>query len=217
MNSRTTNASVRSSRRASLTRWPSAVVAAAFWFAGAASAAPACPAAQTFGDLLRDWNVGTGPPNGGFNVCTGSSPEAETALRSQDYMVGPSANDGLGGNYYVAAGERAAGSGLANWNLDLSIYSGEGPIVGNLLVFLDIDWDPGAGQDIETYDVSMALKDLGLTGVTLYQASENLGFGYWNKDFDPFATGVYDIGLSAYTEYPAGLAVAARRRKPTAS
>jgi hypothetical protein len=149
---------------------------------------------NTFGDLAVGWGVGSGQPDGDFAISTNTLAEIELGLRSQDYQVGPSANDGVN-NYFVAAGERTAGTELGTWNLDLSVYTYEAVISSSFDIFLDIDWNPGAGQNLVTYDLSALLAG---SGLTTYQASENLGFGFWGQAYDPFASGTYSFTLRGY-------------------
>lgn len=163
-----------------------------------ASAAPVA----SFGALDVGWNVGTGQPNSDFAITTNDQPEVQLALRSQDYQVGASANDGaitqgVNTSYFVAAGERTLGSGLATWNLDLSIKTGEGTLGDYWDLWLDIDWDPTAGMNIVSYDLD-ALLGAGYPS-TAFQASENLGFAYWGQPaFDENALGTYTFTLRAY-------------------
>lgn len=157
------------------------------------TAALAAPT-NSFGDLAAGWAVGSGQPNGDFAISSNNSPEIELGLRSQDYQVGPSANDGIS-DYFVAAGERSLGSGLGTWNLDLSVYTYEAVISSSFDIFLDVDWNPGAGQNLVTYNLSALLAG---SGLTTYQASENLGFGFWGQAYDPFATGTYSFTLRGY-------------------
>jgi PEP-CTERM motif len=140
-----------------------------------------------FGELLSGWGVGAGQPTGGFNKSNNDSPELEIGLRAQDVGVGVSANNGLGGRYTVAAGERAPG--LATWTLDFSVNSFES-ILDNFSIFLDIDWDPSAGVDLQSYDLGADAS-----GVTLLQSAEAIGDGYRGQAFDPFATGTYVVTL----------------------
>lgn len=147
-----------------------------------------------FGALDEGWNVGSGQPNGGFAISENISPEVRLALRSQDYQVGISANDGVS-RYFVDAGERSPGSGYAKWNLDLSINTFEAVFGSGLDIELLIDWDPTAGSNVVSYDLDALLTGSGLTS---YQASENLGFAFWNQAFDPFATGTYRFTLGAF-------------------
>jgi hypothetical protein len=159
---------------------------------GLAQAAPV----NSFGSLVDEgWNVGEGQPNGGFAISSNTSPEVRLALRSQDYQTGISANNGID-TYYVQAGERSPNSGLAKWNLDFSVNTFEAVLGGTFDLALDIDWDPGAGQNLVSYDLDAGLAGLGLT---LFQASENLGFAYRGQAFDPFATGTYSFTLRAYS------------------
>ena len=158
--------------------------------AGLATAAPV----NSFGSLGEGWNVGDGQPNGGFAISENLTPEVRLGMRSQDHQVGISANDGVS-TYFVNAGERSPGSGLSTWNLDFSVNTFEATINPSFDVFLDIDWNPGAGVNSVSYDVDALLASPGLT---LFQASENLGFAYWGQAFDPFATGTYSFTLRAY-------------------
>lgn len=160
-----------------------------------ASLASAVPV-SSFGDLPEGWDVGDGQPNGGFAISSNTAPPVRLALRSQDHTVGISANDGVS-TYYVSAGERSPGSGLSNWNLDLSVNTFEAAITPNFDVFLDIDWNPGVGVNLVSYDIDELLAVVDPLA-NLYQASENLGFSYWGQAFDPLATGTYSFTLRAY-------------------
>lgn len=168
------------------------IAAALGLFATLAQAAPT----NYFGALPEGWGVGSGQPDGGFAISENISPEVRLALRSQDYQVGISANDGVS-RYFVNAGERSTGSGLSTWNVDLSVNTFEATFGSGIDIVLDIDWDPTAGVNLVSYDLDALLAN---TGFTSYQASENLGFAYWGQVFDPFATGTYTFTLSAFDD-----------------
>lgn len=153
--------------------------------------AHAAPVAS-FGEPNAGWNVGTGQPAGGFNLSTNSEESVQIGLRAQDFQIGVSANDGLGGNYFVAAGERSPGSGLARWNIDWTLSTGLTPITF-YDVTLTIDWNPGSGSNAVSYDVDALL---GASTQSLLQQSENLGFAYWGQSFDPDAAGTYRFTLT---------------------
>jgi hypothetical protein len=155
----------------------------------------AAPVAS-FGPLSAGWNVGTGQTNEGFTISSNATPQVELGLRSQDYLTGVSSTTG-DGIYRVQAGERAPGSGLARWNIDLSAYTYESVIIGNWDLQLDIDWNPGAGSTLVSYDIDAQLELMG-TYTTRTQASQNLGFDYWGQAFDPEALGTYRFTLSAF-------------------
>lgn len=158
----------------------------------AASPALADPT-NFFGTPSAGWNVGSGQPADGFNMSAAGA--REFGLRSQDYQVGVSANNGAGGDYYVQSGSRAGFPALSNWNLDLTMETPESAIYA-YDVFLTIDWDPTAGTDFVTYNLSALLRQQNYDG-WVFQDSTNLGFVNWDHAFDPNATGVYSFNLRA--------------------
>jgi hypothetical protein len=94
--------------------------------------------------------------------------------------------------------------GIATWDF---IYSFNlGPYDFNdLVAFVSIDFDP---LDTESQaapynlNVSFVLAQLGQSGLSFRQGSENLGFNFWQALagptaglFDPLSPGVYDLGL----------------------
>ena len=152
---------------------------------------------NTFGDLLGSWTVGSGQPNGDFNIST--APERlELALRAQAAMGTPAANNGSVGDYFVAAGETSLGSGRAQWNLAGSAATLSAYMLGDFALFLDIDWDPSAGEDIVTYDLSALAAARGLSAGVGAQAAVNLGDAFWGHAFDANARGSYSITLRGY-------------------
>lgn len=150
---------------------------------------------DSFGTPNAGWSVGVGQPADGFALSTSASGGVQLGLRAQNYLVGVAPNDGVN-NYFVQAGERSPGSGLAKWNLDFSVDTGADKIaVYN--VFLDIDWDPTAGVDLVTYSLNAALGPAAAV-LSVAQDSENLGFAFWSHAFNANATGTYTATLRAY-------------------
>ena len=102
--------------------------------------------------------------------------------------------------------------GRARWNFLFSVNLG-GLTFNDIKVYLDIDFDPSdedCGQ-IGPYvaDISQTLIDSGFGGLSFFQASQNLGFDFWQLigdsnilAFDPYAEGVYDLALRV--ESPTG-------------
>lgn len=94
--------------------------------------------------------------------------------------------------------------GIARWDFIYSFDLGDYTF-DDLEAYLIIDFDPldGATQAPPfELNVSTVLDQLGQSGLSLRQGSENLGFTYWNglagptaALFDPLTPGVYDIGL----------------------
>ncbi len=103
-------------------------------------------------------------------------------------------------------------SGLARWNYLLSVNLGS-LTFNEVNVYLDIDFDPSdsaCGVGPYTADLSAFLITNGQGATSMFQSSENLGFGFWQTigdpailPFDPYAEGVYDITLRVET--PVGI------------
>ena len=161
---------------------------------------------NTFGDLFGSWTVGSGQPNGGFNISTGPE-RLELALRAQDAMGTVAANNGITGDYFVVAGETSLGSGRATWDLAGSAATFSAYKLRDFVLVMDVDWDPSAGLDIQTYNLSAIAAAMGLADGTLGQAAGNLGDPIWGHAFAANATGAYSFTLRGYD--PADLANAA--------
>lgn len=198
----------------------------------AACAATAASAQTTYDtSVTPGWFVGSGQPNANFVVNDNGAEGAQTGLSSfyrygvrnpGDYTL----RDSLVGNVYTYRnGESftdgtatANAPGTAAWNFNfhfnLDTTGTSGHALGNTATLLAIDWDPTAGVDSHTYDLSFlygAVVGLG-PDATLLQDSWNLGFDFWNDPdflsvtggtahvtpFDPNATGQYTFHLATF-------------------
>ncbi|MFK7755859.1 MAG: hypothetical protein AB8B53_02880 [Flavobacteriales bacterium] len=108
------------------------------------------------------------------------------------------------GESTVSGSDTALDPGTAKWNYLVSVDLGD-LTFEDVNVFVDIDFDP-ADTEIQTgpysADISQFLIDQELGGISLFQDSQNLGFGFWQLvgstdilPFDPSANGVYDLAV----------------------
>jgi hypothetical protein len=124
-------------------------------------------------------------PNAGFVVSTENS--TTLALGAHLRFTGPTVfSEQIGGKtvYNVPAGGFPGSPGLALWNVN---SSAAGSFASGRVT---IDFDPTAGVNTVAY-----------TFTAPGQASENLGFDYWQTllnapAFDPNALGDYDIAIT---------------------
>jgi hypothetical protein len=94
--------------------------------------------------------------------------------------------------------------GIATWDFIYSFNLGPYDFT-DLTAFVSIDFDP-LDTEIQAapynLNVSFVLAQLGQSGLSFRQGSENLGFNFWQALagptaglFDPLSPGVYDLGL----------------------
>ena len=165
--------------------------------AGLLMAAAASAHANTFGPVSPAWTVGSGQPNGGFNVAEDRG--VQIGLRAQERFVGIAPNNGID-TYYAAPGVSTppAGGNYATWNFDFSLNYGTAQLQ-DYRTTLTIDVDPTAAVDEKTIDFNTIET---LLGLSLYQDSWNLGMDFLETalgySFDPNATGTYDFALRVF-------------------
>ncbi|HYD00704.1 MAG TPA: hypothetical protein VEB22_05705 [Phycisphaerales bacterium] len=169
---------------------------------------------------------GTGIPNANFVVHNNVPAEVQTGLTSfyRFGVRGPGDNalrDSLtlntysyrNGNAYTDGSATTIAPGTAAWNfsyhinLNTNTQQSNGQNFFNNLVLLTIDWDPTAGVDQRTYNMSALMQAGGAGSLSLLQDSQNPGFSFWNdpiflaisgaapRFFDPNATGTYRFQL----------------------
>jgi len=152
----------------------------------------------TLGTLGTGFTPGTGNSNTNFVVNVNDIEDVEVGVKAKERFVGELPfQDGVG--YQALAGE--SGPGLPIWNVDFSIDFGSSTI-DNFLVFLILDFDPA----INSTPASLALHTNPLlTGLSVVQGSQNLGFGFFQtlgdpniQPIDPFAPGVYELGIQVF-------------------
>lgn len=193
----------------------------------------AAASAQTIYDtsVTPNFSPGAGIPNAGFVVNNNVPLLVQTGLTS-NYRFGIRQPNGPGdtilrnslvnnvytfdaGESYTNSGATAIDTGRAAWNFSYSANlntSGGGSIGQNFTnntVLLTIDWDPTAGVDQRTYNLSSYFVGVGFGGLTEVQDSQNLGFTFWDNAsflaltgstprsaaFNPFALGTYRVQL----------------------
>ena len=143
------------------------------------------------------WGVGNGQPNSGFVVNTNNG--IETGLSSFYRFLGGT-NNAITSNVYEFNRGASPTSGidptpvpaLAAWNAQFHVNLGSRNF-STTLVQIVIDWDPTAGVDAVTYNLSAALGNN--ANLSIYQGSQNLGFAFWGHAFNPNATGEYNISI----------------------
>ncbi|MBY0308679.1 MAG: PEP-CTERM sorting domain-containing protein [Phycisphaerales bacterium] len=153
------------------------------------------------------WFVGTGQPNANFVV--NSDNGVQTGL-SSFYRFDGGQNSIVNNVYEFNSGNTYPPAGTAAWNVNFHAYLGAGSVATSN-VLLTIDWDPTAGTDVHTYNLSPLFAYLSSNnGLNLLQGSENLGFTYWNDPgflaltggtapavpFNPNSTGTYTFNLT---------------------
>lgn len=186
--------------------------------------------AQTVFDnaVTPNWSPGTGIPNAGFVTNDNVAFATQTGLTSF-YRFGVrnpgdfALRDSLTANTYTyRAGESftdgtatTVATGTAAWNFSWHVNlntTGGGSIgqnFANNTVLLTIDWDPSAGVDQRTYNLSTLMVGSGVGSLTLLQSSQNPGFSFWDSasflaltgttartaPFNPNALGTYRMQL----------------------
>lgn len=187
------------------------------WIGAAAVAAMAAPAlagsVTTFdSSLSAGVVVGSGIPNSNFVVNTNTDNGVQTGIKALERFVGDLPNSG--NRYFAQPGESpvsgAAGApadpGTASWNYLYSVDLGTtGLTFGDVSVNVAIDFDPAVGNsNVFEFELvsALAAQSIDITGLSLFQDSQNLGFGFWQtlgdpdiQAFDPFARGEYTMSV----------------------
>ncbi len=153
--------------------------------------------------------IGSGIPNTNFAVNTNTTYGVQTGIKAIERFLGDLPNSG---NTYIAQpGESpvsgAAGApadpGRATWNYLYSVDLGtSGLTFADVAVIVTIDFDPAVGNsNVFEFELVSALGG-SIDGQTLFQDSQNLGFGFWQAigdpnitPFDPFAPGEYTMNI----------------------
>lgn len=156
--------------------------------------------------------IGTGIPNTNFVVNTNTTNGVQTGIKAFERFVGDIPNNL--NTYYAQPGESpvsgAAGApadpGTATWNYLYSVDLGStGLKFSDVLVVVAIDFNPAVGNsDVFEFELVSALlsQSIDITGLSLFQDSQNLGFGFWQSigdpdiaPFNPFAPGEYTMSV----------------------
>lgn len=156
--------------------------------------------------------IGSGIPNANFVVNTNLVNGVQTGIKALERFVGDLPNSG--NRYFAQPGESptsgAAGApadpGIATWNYLYSVDLGtSGLTFADVSVNVAIDFDPAVGNTnfFEFELVSaLAAQSIDISAMTLFQDSQNLGFGFWQaigdpdiQPFDPFAQGEYTMSV----------------------
>ena len=171
--------------------------------------------------------IGTGIDNSHMHVSEDSCNGISLSLGVLERFVGNLAPEETDPTLYVI------GTGLADvpdgadegsrWNYLLSINLGEHTFA-DVDVYLGVDFNPAADIDLSDpasgytifgnyADAFTLLGASELIGTSLFQDTQNLGFGLWADflgglvSFDPNTEGTYNVGLYAYA--PSGALLAA--------
>ncbi|TVQ59861.1 MAG: hypothetical protein EA379_09645 [Phycisphaerales bacterium] len=180
---------------------------AALTLAGAAGATTV----TTFGDSLNAGVViGSGISNTNFVVNTNTSNGVQTGIKAFERFVGDISSNM--GTYYAQPGESpvsgAAGApadpGTATWNYLYSVDLGA-MTFAEVAVNVAIDFNPAAGNsDVFEFELvsTLAAQNVDISSLSLFQDSQNLGFGFWQSigdpniyPFNPFAPGEYTMSV----------------------
>ncbi len=171
-----------------------------------------CPSAPNYNDTLPDpILIGSGISN--YHMAVMEQCDLNVGIKAMNRFLGDITP--TGNTYMVEVGESpVSGSdptpdpGTARWNYLASINLGAFTF-DDLLVYQKIDFDPadGTGQTGPYLaNISQFMIDNGQGATSFFQASENLGFGFWQGigdpailPFNPFATGVYDQSIEVWT------------------
>jgi hypothetical protein len=194
-----------------------------------AGLAMSASAQTTFNNSVTpNWQPGTGIPNAGFVTNDNVGAAVQTGLTSF-YRFGVrnpgdfALRDSLTANTYTyRSGESftdgtatSVAPGTAAWNFSwhINLNTTPGGSLGqnftNNTVLLTIDWDPTAGVDQRTYNLSTLLVGAGAGSLTFLQSSQNPGFSFWDSaawlagtgstartaPFNPNALGTYRMQL----------------------
>ncbi|MBE0533285.1 MAG: right-handed parallel beta-helix repeat-containing protein [Rhodospirillales bacterium] len=162
--------------------------------------------------LANGFNVGTGNASTGFVIDT--SPDGiEVGLKAKEAYLGNDLSPDMGTYHAVAgAGQQSAAPGNINplrakWNIEYSIdLTGSGKTIGDFDVKLALDTDPGEADsgfvlDFNAIPGYSTEQQAGVSGLTVLQDSQNLGFDFWdayfeNFGFDPRMPGEYRFTLT---------------------
>lgn len=153
--------------------------------------------------------IGSGIPNTNFAVNTNTTYGVQTGIKALERFIGDLPNSG--NTYFAQPGESpisgAAGApadpGRATWNYLYSVDLGtSGLTFADVDVIVSIDFDPAVGNsNFFEFELVAALGG-SIDGQTLFQDSQNLGFGFWQAigdpnitPFDPFAPGEYTMNI----------------------
>lgn len=171
--------------------------------AGAVHAAPVAPFFTTFGNLAGATFGGSGIPTDPTAITTANG--VTLGLTAFGRYSNPTLTNDGAGTFTATAG---ANDGLkpgdpeiigATWNFGYYINSGTAQL-GGFLIDLYYDLDPAVGNDFSQYgriDIDTALNGGGGGGLTLFEDSQNLNFGF-------LASGVPGVVFpGAYTPFNA--------------
>lgn len=155
--------------------------------------------------------IGSGIPNANFTV--NSENGVETGIKALARFVGDLPNSGS--TYFAQSGESpvsgAAGApadpGKATWNYLYSVDLGSRTF-SEVSVLVSIDFDPAAGNsNFFQFELVSALGAQGvdITGRSVFQDSQNLGFAFWQaigdpniQPLNPFAPGEYFMSVAVF-------------------
>jgi VCBS repeat-containing protein len=162
--------------------------------------------------LANGFNVGTGNASTGFVIDT--NPDGiEVGLKAKEAYLGNDLSPDMVTYHAVAgAGQQSAAPGNINplrakWNIEYSIdLTGSGKTIGDFDVKLALDTDPGEADSGFVLDFN-AIPGYGteqqaaVSGLTVLQDSQNLGFDFWDAfftdfGFDPRMPGEYRFTLT---------------------
>lgn len=158
--------------------------------------------------VTPSWDVGLGQPNTNFVVNNNTTAGVQLGFSSFYRFAG--GQDFIDNNTYgfqpgpFDVANPSLAKWNANWHINLDTTGSSGLNLGNTTVELTIDWDPTAGINTRTYNLSAIAigQSAANASLSLTQASQNLGFSFWSAigapvTFDPNAVGTYEFTLSA--------------------
>jgi hypothetical protein len=171
----------------------------------AITAAASAGNVDSFGALNAGVVIGSGIGNTNFTINTNTYNGVQTGIKALERWTGDLTRSG--NTYFAEPGESntsgAAAApvdpGKATWNYLFSVDLGS-LTFDDVFVNVAIDFNP-AYNNTDVFEFEL-VSALGLTTQSLYQDSQNLGFGFWQAigdpdiyAFDPFAPGQYSMSV----------------------
>jgi hypothetical protein len=188
------------------------VLTAASLAAITAAASAGTVSTDSFGALSTAPFIGTGIGNTNFTINTNDYNGVQTGLKALERFTGDLMRSG--NTYFAEPGESntsgAAGApvdpGKATWNYFMAVDLNNamtGYTFADVLVNVAVDFNTDYNNtDVFEFELvgALAAQSVDISGLSLFQSSENLGFNYWQAigdpdiyAFDPFASGQYSM------------------------
>jgi hypothetical protein len=189
------------------------VFAAASLAAITAAASAGSVGVDSFGALDAGVNIGSGISNDNFTINSSNTFPGQLGLKAIERFTGDLVR--TENTYFAEPGESntsgAAGApvdpGKATWNYFMSVDLGSFNTFADVDVIVSIDFDPAVDNtNVFQFNLadSLASQNIDISGLSLFQSSENLGFDFWAlaypdaADFNPYAPGEYSMSIEVF-------------------